>query len=87
MQPFQRLRFQLLEGPQPDIEMLIDPLPVEFAGHAGELYFTMEGLVRDAEHSNAAVNQERNRYVDREWQAADIGASLQSKRRVPVLNV
>jgi hypothetical protein len=25
--------------------------------------------------------------VDREWQAADIGASLQSKRRVPVLNV
>ena len=25
--------------------------------------------------------------MDREWQAADIGASLQSKRRVPVLNV
>ena len=25
--------------------------------------------------------------MDGEWQAADIGASLQSKRRVPVLNV
>jgi hypothetical protein len=29
--------------------MLADTLAVEFAGHTGELYFTMEGLIRNAQ--------------------------------------
>ena len=49
MQAFPILGLELFQRPQPDLEMLADALPIEFAGHAGELYFTMEGLIRDAE--------------------------------------
>ena len=48
MQPLQRLRFQLLEGRQADLKMLVDTLPVEFPGHAGELDLSMQRFVRDA---------------------------------------
>jgi hypothetical protein len=40
-----------------------------------------------ASRSNPSIDLTwRNRYVDGEWQAADIGTSLNRKRRVPVLD-
>ena len=49
MQAFPFLGLELFQRPQPDLEMLANALAIEFAGHTGELYFTMEGLIRDAE--------------------------------------
>ena len=49
MQAFPILGLELFQRPQPDLEMLANALPIEFAGHTSELYFTMEGLIRDAE--------------------------------------
>jgi hypothetical protein len=48
MQPFECLRLQLLEGRQADLKMLVDALPVELPGHAGELDLAMQRFVRDA---------------------------------------
>ncbi len=49
MQAFPILGLELFKRPQPDLEMLADTLAIEFGGHTGELDFTMEGLIRDAE--------------------------------------
>src|ERR1700753_1850434 len=49
MQALQLLLPQPLQRFQADLEMLADPLPIEIARHAGELDFTMQRLVRDAE--------------------------------------
>ena len=48
MQPFTFLRLQLLQRLETDLEVLSDPLAVEFAGHARELDLAMQRLVRDA---------------------------------------
>ena len=48
MQAFPFLGFELFQRLQADFEMLADTLAVEFARHAGELDFTVEGLIRDA---------------------------------------
>src|SRR5215471_8158472 len=49
MQALRCLGFELLQGLQADLKMLADALPVELAGHAGELDFAMQGFVRDAQ--------------------------------------
>jgi hypothetical protein len=49
MQAFPFLGFELFQRLQTDLQMLADALAVEFAGHAGELDFTVEGLIRDTE--------------------------------------
>ena len=40
--------FELFRRLQPDLKMLADALPVEFAGHPGELDFTMERSIGHA---------------------------------------
>src|SRR5258706_14035781 len=49
MQALRLLGFELFQRLQADLAMLADALAVEFAGHAGELDFAMEGLVRHAQ--------------------------------------
>ena len=49
MQAFPILSLEFLQRLQPDLEMLADTPAIEIGGHAGELYFTMEGLIRDAQ--------------------------------------
>jgi hypothetical protein len=49
VQAFRILGLKLFQRPQPDLEVLADALAIEFVGHAGELYFTLEGLIRHAE--------------------------------------
>ena len=41
MQAFPILGLELFQRPQPNLEMLANALTIEFAGHAGELYFTI----------------------------------------------
>jgi hypothetical protein len=49
MQAFRFLRLELLQRLQADFEMLADAAAVEFAGHAGKLDLTVEGLVGHAQ--------------------------------------
>jgi hypothetical protein len=49
MQAFPILSLEFFQRLQPDLEMLADTLVIEIGGHASKLYFTMEGLIRDAE--------------------------------------
>ncbi len=49
MQAFPILSLEFFQRPQTDLEMLADTPAVEIGGHAGKLYFTVEGLIRDAE--------------------------------------
>ncbi len=48
MQAFPLLGLKLFQRLQANLKVLADALPVEFAGHASELDFTMKRLVRDA---------------------------------------
>jgi hypothetical protein len=48
MQTLGFLVFEPLERLQADLQVLADALPVEFAGHARELDFTVKRLIRDA---------------------------------------
>src|SRR5258706_6174335 len=49
MQALRFLGFELFQRLQADLKMLADALAVEFASHAGELDFAMEGFIRHAE--------------------------------------
>src|SRR6266849_2323667 len=49
MQPFRLLRLELLKRLEANLEMLIDSLPVELAGHAGQLDLSVQRLVRATE--------------------------------------
>src|SRR5450759_5375295 len=49
MQPLPLLRFQFIERVEAYLEMLADPLTVEFTSHAGELDLSMQRFIRDAE--------------------------------------
>ena len=49
VQAFPVLRFELFQRRQADLKMLAYTLPIEFAGHASELDFTVKGLIRHAE--------------------------------------
>src|SRR5262245_26798132 len=46
MQALRFLGFELFQRPQSNFKMLADALSVEFASHAGELDFSVKGLVR-----------------------------------------
>src|SRR5262245_32042793 len=43
------LRAQMLEGPQPNLEVLLDALAVEFAGHSRQLDFPVQRLIGNAQ--------------------------------------
>src|SRR5258708_6848755 len=49
MQALRFLGLELFQRLQADLEMLADALAIEFAGHAGELDFAMEGFIRHAQ--------------------------------------
>src|SRR5262249_47029955 len=73
MQACPLLGFELFQRFQADLKMLSDPLAIELVGHTGELDFTMERLVRDAEqgaigHAEAeAVSGDRCRlHIERD---------------------
>ena len=68
MQAFPLLRLEFFQRFQTDLKVLPDTLAIELIGHTGELNFTMEWLVRDAEqgaigHAEAeAVSCDRRRF-------------------------
>jgi hypothetical protein len=59
MQAFPVLRFELFQCRQADLKMLAYTLPIEFAGHASELDFTVKGLIRHAEQRSVAIQRVR----------------------------
>src|SRR6516165_10482430 len=72
MQAFPFLGFELFQRLQPDLKMLADALPVEVAGHTGELDFTVKRSIRHTKqravgHAEAkAVGGDRRRlHVER----------------------
>jgi hypothetical protein len=39
----------MLEGPQPNLEVLLDALAVKFAGHSSEFDLPVQGLIGNAQ--------------------------------------
>ena len=96
MQAFPVLGFELFQRRQTDLKMLAYTLPIEFAGHASELDFTVKGLIRHAEqrsvgHAEAkAVTGDRCRlHVECDSasvrQTADDGGIANSQLRLSTL--
>src|SRR5690348_9248425 len=54
MEPLGLLQLQLIERQQAALEVLLDALAIEFAGHAGELDLAMQRLVGHGEQRTSA---------------------------------